>query len=93
MYIKIHDPTKHDIHKERETQCAQFTLLLVENRGEMRKRHPFQFFDGSGLKELLNFVKNELFQNSFARPRCPRPSLACAAVRSAQNAFLNIIIF
>jgi hypothetical protein len=61
MRIKTHDPAKHDTHEDGETHCAQFTLLLVENRGEMRKRHPFQFFDGSGHKELLNFVENEHF--------------------------------
>ena len=39
---------------DRRAQCAQFPLLRVENRAELRKRHRFEFFDGSDHKDFLN---------------------------------------
>ncbi len=50
-------------NKDKETQCTQFTLIYCSSKTEVNCANGIhlqnEFFDGSGHKELFNFVKNE----------------------------------
>ena len=69
LYVLAVAQTKIAI--DRGAQCAQFTLLRVENRAEMRKRYRFEFFDGSDHKDFLN--SQELC------PKCAFSKILCTA--------------